>query len=65
MINPNDFTNIEEAIDNPYKTLQLIADIVLDYDGFKTVDDLKSLMDEVRGYAKQCISKARLRGEIQ
>lgn len=35
------------------KALKLIADIAVDYDGFRGVEGLKSLIDEIREVAKE------------
>lgn len=39
--------------------LQMIYDICIDYDGFRTVEGLKSLIDEVREIAKKELSDDR------
>lgn len=37
------------------KALQLIHDLCIDYDGFNTVDGLKSLIDDVRVIAEEVL----------
>lgn len=39
--------------------LQMIHDLCIDYDGFRTVEGLKSLIDEVREIAKKELSGDR------
>lgn len=37
------------------KALQLIHDLCIDYDGFNTVDGLKSLIDDIRGITEETL----------
>lgn len=37
------------------KALQLIHDLCIDYDGFNTVDGLKSLIDDVRSITEEAL----------
>lgn len=37
--------------------LQNIVDICVDYDGYSSVEGLKSLIDDIRSYASKCIDK--------
>ena len=41
----------KEVIDKAKDKLQLLIDIGFDYDGFNQVDSLKTLIDELVGYA--------------
>lgn len=64
-VNVNDWKDINEATDNPYKTLQLISDIAENHDGYHSEEKLKSLIDELKEYADHCLKKARTKGEIE
>lgn len=41
--------------ETPLDYLTLISDIAVDYDGYRTPDDLMELIDEMAGYARQAI----------
>ena len=43
----------KEVIDKAIDKLQLLIDIGFDYDGFNQADSLKTLIDELVGYAKE------------
>lgn len=43
----------KEVIDKVIDKLQLLIDIGFDYDGFNQVNSLKTLIDELVGYAKE------------
>ena len=43
----------KEIIDKVIDKLQLLIDIGFDYDGFNQVNSLKTLIDELVGYAKE------------
>ena len=43
----------KEVIDKVIDKLQLLIDIGFDYDGFNQADSLKTLIDELVGYAKE------------
>lgn len=44
---------LKEAIKKAIDKLQLLIDIGFDYDGFNESDSLKTLIDELVGYAKE------------
>lgn len=64
-VNADDWNNIDEATDNPYKALQLIYDVGYNHDGCEKPLSLKNLIDELTGYAKICLNKAKNRGDIE
>lgn len=43
----------EKIIDKAIDKLQLLIDIGFDYDGFNRADSLKTLIDEIVGYARE------------
>lgn len=46
----------KEVIDKAIKKMQLLIVISYDYDGFNQVDSLKTLIDELVGYAKESLN---------
>lgn len=42
-----------------FDSLQIIHDLCIDYDGFSTVDGLKSLIDDIRGIAEEAMNHRR------
>ena len=46
-----------------FDSLQLIHDLCIDYDGFSTVDGLKSLIDDIRNIAEKNLNDAGGRNE--
>lgn len=42
-----------------YGLAELICDIAVDYDGYKTVEGLKSLIDEMAEYAHKIMSNEK------
>lgn len=40
-------------------SLQIIHDLCIDYDGFNTVDGLKSLIDDIRAIAEEVVCKEK------
>lgn len=51
----------KEVIDKAIDKLQLLIDIGFDYDGFNQADSLKTLIDELVGYARE--SRNILKGD--
>ena len=47
----------ESLCHNASEALQLIRDLCVGYDGFNTVEGLKSLIDDVRGIAEDALIK--------
>lgn len=47
--------DLERQVKIKDKYCQLIIDLGFDYDGFNTVDSLKSLIDELVSYAQRAI----------
>lgn len=45
------------------KRLETIADIAFDYDGYKTEEDLKTLIDELRDIALRGVPEAKTDGQ--
>ena len=45
------------------EALQIIHDLCIDYDGFNTVDGLKSLIDDIRNIAKENLNDIGGRNE--
>lgn len=41
-------TDKERLCPNAAEALQIIRDLCVDYDGFNTIDGLKSLLDDIR-----------------
>lgn len=46
-----------------FDSLQLIHDLCIDYDGFNTVDGLKSLIDDIRNIAEENLNDVGGRNE--
>lgn len=42
-----------------FDSLQTIHDLCIDYDGFNTVDGLKSLIDDIRAIAEEVVCKEK------
>lgn len=42
-----------------FDSLQIIHDLCIDYDGFNTVDGLKSLIDDIRAIAEEVVCKEK------
>ena len=49
---------MEENIDSPKDALQMIRDIGLDYDGYRSADDLMELIDELCDIARTGLHKS-------
>lgn len=45
--------------DSQFDSLQQIRDLCIDYDGFNTVDGLKSLIDDIRVIAEEVVCKEK------
>ena len=48
-----DVTITSSKAPSRFDSLQIIHDLCIDYDGFNTVDGLKSLIDDIRGIAEE------------
>lgn len=48
-----------EEDSEPFKVLQIIQDLCIDYDGFNTVEGLKSLIDDIREIAEEIVCKEK------
>ena len=46
-----------------FDSLQIIHDLCIDYDGFNTVDGLKSLIDDIRNIAEKSLNDVGKRNE--
>ena len=50
-----DATITSSNTDSRFDSLQLIHDLCIDYDGFSTVDGLKSLIDDIRAITEETL----------
>ena len=57
-MNKNDF-----LCHNALEALQIIHDLCIDYDGFNTVEGLKSLIDDIRTIAEENLNDIEGRNE--
>ena len=48
-----DVTTASSNTDSRFDSLQIIRDLCIDYDGFNTVDGLKSLIDDIRAITEK------------
>lgn len=48
-----DVTTASSNTDSRFDSLQIIHDLCIDYDGFNTVDGLKSLIDDIRAITEE------------
>lgn len=48
-----DVTITASNTDSRFDSLQIIRDLCIDYDGFNTVDGLKSLVDDIRAISEE------------
>ena len=50
-----DATITSSNADSRFDSLQIIHDLCIDYDGFNTVDGLKSLVDDIRAISEETL----------
>ena len=50
-----DVTVTSSNADSRFDSLQIIHDLCIDYDGFNTVDGLKSLVDDIRAISEETL----------
>lgn len=50
-----DVTITASNTDSRFDSLQIIRDLCIDYDGFNTVDGLKSLVDDIRAISEETL----------
>ena len=50
-----DVTITSSNADSRFDSLQIIRDLCIDYDGFNTVDGLKSLVDDIRAISEETL----------
>lgn len=50
-----DVTTASSNTDSRFDSLQIIHDLCIDYDGFNTVDGLKSLVDDIRAITEETL----------
>ena len=50
-----DVTTASSNTDSRFDSLQIIRDLCIDYDGFSTVDGLKSLIDDIRAITEETL----------
>lgn len=50
-----DATTASSNTDSRFDSLQIIHDLCIDYDGFNTVDGLKSLVDDIRAITEETL----------
>lgn len=58
-----DVTITSSNTDSRFDSLQIIHDLCIDYDGFNTVDGLKSLIDDIRSIAEKNLNNVGGRNE--
>lgn len=58
-----DVTVTSSNADSRFDSLQIIHDLCIDYDGFNTVDGLKSLIDDIRDIAEKNLNDVGGRNE--
>lgn len=54
---------LEESIQTPTDALQMIRGIALDYDGYRGVEDLKDIIDELRMIAETGLWRNKNKGD--
>lgn len=54
-----DVTITSPNIHSRFDSLQIIHDLCIDYDGFNTVDGLKSLVDDIRAISEEAVCKEK------
>lgn len=54
-----DVTITSPNTDSRFDSIQTIHDLCIDYDGFNTVDGLKSLIDDIRAIAEEVVCKEK------
>lgn len=54
-----DVTIASPNTDSRFDSIQTIHDLCIDYDGFNTVDGLKSLIDDIRVIAEEVVCKEK------
>lgn len=54
-----DVTTASSNTDSRFDSLQIIRDLCIDYDGFNTVDGLKSLVDDIRAISEETLNHRR------
>lgn len=54
-----DITTTSSNAHPRFDSLQIIHDLCIDYDGFNTVDGLKSLIDDIRAIAEEVVCKEK------
>ena len=54
-----DATITSSNADSRFDSLQIIHDLCIDYDGFNTVDGLKSLVDDIRAITEESKNEQR------
>ena len=54
-----DVTITSSNADSRFDSLQIIRDLCIDYDGFNTVDGLKSLIDDIRAITEETLNHRR------
>ena len=52
-----DVTVTSSNADSRFDSLQIIHDLCIDYDGFNTVDGLKSLVDDIRAISEETLKR--------
>lgn len=55
----SDVTITAPNTDSRFDSLQIIRDLCIDYDGFNTVDGLKSLVDDIRAISEEVVCKEK------